>query len=505
VAAVKNSKIVITSTPNGYNLFYKILTGAEKPVGDKEKNNYKSLRVYWWQVPGRYVTYVRLDPFLCEKLKIKTNDLHKWISDMGFKTELVYSKQDMRYEIHIQNKKEYLPDFIKDEIKGKESDNIISDYIRSLIYETNDTKYRVKDFADISSWKEDAIKDIGGEDNFNQEFDLQFANGNKVLFDSQTLDKLTNDRILFKYHQIDKFDKRTFIKYDDLKWITDRPDIFDLSQIKNYHMVLSVDLSEGLGQDFSVINLFRILNKKDEDWPKNVESLYDMFKLEQVGLFKNNIISVSELAELLYLICFELCDSNKIGVVLEVNAFGGELINAMRELWNGRNEFSNHIFFRYKHREDALKKDIGLKIRANKNLFVRDYQKRIKLGDIIIHEEETLKEMTTFVKKETRAGNITFEADSGHDDIVMTIVSTSTTFDNTLLHELISQYMHGLNDSLKNAMEKKIGENPNINGADYSVLFKAQQRSNIAGSNPWKNNWNGNNWNGGMGINNWNK
>lgn len=504
VAAIKNSKIVITSTPNGYNLFYKILQGAEKPIGDKEKNNYKSMRVYWWQVPGRYVTYVRLDNFLCEKLKIKPEEVHKWISDMGFKTELVYSKQDMRWEVQIQNKKEYLPDFIKEEIKGKESDNIISDYFRSLIYENNGTKYRTKDFADVSSWKEDAIKDIGGEDNFNQEFDLQFANGNKVLFDSQTLDKLANEKTPFMYHQIDKLDRRTFLKYEDLTWIKDRPDIFDLSQAKNYHMVLAVDLSEGLGQDFSVINIFRVMNKREEEWPKNVESLYDMFKLEQVGLYKNNIISVNEIAEILYLICFELFDTSKIGVVLETNAFGGELITNMRELWNGRNEFSNHIFFRYKHREDAIKKDIGLKIRANKNLLVRDYQKRIKLGDIIIHEEETLKEMTTFVKKETRAGNITFEADSGHDDIVMTIVGAATAFDNTLLHELISNYMSGLPDSTRSAMEKKLGENPNINGADYSVLFKAQQRSNNTVNNPWKTNWNNMGGMSGMG-NPWSK
>src|SRR6266403_149032 len=506
IAAIKNSKIIITSTPNGYNLFYKILTSAEKPVGDKEKNNYNALRVYWWQVPGRYVTYIRLDTFLCEKFKIDNTIFHKWISDMGFKTELIYSKQDMKYEIHIQNKKEFLPEYIKEEMKGKETDDILSNYFRSLIYEVDDNKYRIKDFADISSWKEDAIKDIGGEDNFNQEFDLQFANGNKVLFDSQTLDKLTNDKVPFVYQQIDKIDRRTFLKYEDLTWIKDMPDIFDLSQVRNYHMVLAVDLSEGLGQDFSVINIFRIMNKPMDEWPKSVECLYDMFKLEQVGIFKSNIMRVSEIAEILYLLSFEVFNSNNIGVVLEVNAFGGELISNMRELWNGRNEFSNHIFFRYKHREDAIKKDIGLKIRTNKNIFVRNYQKRIKTGDIIIHEEGTLKEMTTFVKKETRSGNIVFEADAGgHDDSVMTIVATATTFDNTLLHELMSNYMNGLSESIKNAMEKKIGENPNINGADYSVLFKAQQRSNNIGTsnNPWKTNWNNDDFNLGTGSNPW--
>ena len=56
VSALKNSKIIITSTPNGMNLFYKLLTAAERPDGDPLKNNYKALRVYWYQVPGRFVT-----------------------------------------------------------------------------------------------------------------------------------------------------------------------------------------------------------------------------------------------------------------------------------------------------------------------------------------------------------------------------------------------------------------------------------------------------------------
>src|SRR5690606_12618238 len=45
VSAIKNSKIIITSTPNGYNLFWKILNGAERPLGDKEKNTFASKRV----------------------------------------------------------------------------------------------------------------------------------------------------------------------------------------------------------------------------------------------------------------------------------------------------------------------------------------------------------------------------------------------------------------------------------------------------------------------------
>ena len=59
VSSMENSKIIITSTPNGYNLFHKLLIDAEKPEG--EKSNYQANRVYWWQVPKRHVTYIRLD------------------------------------------------------------------------------------------------------------------------------------------------------------------------------------------------------------------------------------------------------------------------------------------------------------------------------------------------------------------------------------------------------------------------------------------------------------
>ncbi len=44
------------------NLFHKLLTNAERPEGDPLKNNYKAMRVYWYQVPGRFVTHIRINP-----------------------------------------------------------------------------------------------------------------------------------------------------------------------------------------------------------------------------------------------------------------------------------------------------------------------------------------------------------------------------------------------------------------------------------------------------------
>ena len=48
ISSGKTTKIIISSTPNGLNLFYKIWADAEE-----RKNNFKCHEVHWWNTPGR--------------------------------------------------------------------------------------------------------------------------------------------------------------------------------------------------------------------------------------------------------------------------------------------------------------------------------------------------------------------------------------------------------------------------------------------------------------------
>ena len=48
ISSGKKTKIIIVSTPNGMNLFYKLWTDAEN-----KKNGYKTFSIHWSQVPGR--------------------------------------------------------------------------------------------------------------------------------------------------------------------------------------------------------------------------------------------------------------------------------------------------------------------------------------------------------------------------------------------------------------------------------------------------------------------
>lgn len=499
VSAIKNSKIIITSTPNGYNLFWKILSGAEKPAGDKDKNTFASKRVYWYQVPGRFVSYLRLNEWEIQKHGLELDDVYKWVKNFGFKEEvldkrgllekeglkMIKNYETDKVEIHIPNKLDYLPENIRLELEGKEWENPLSDFFRTQVLIKNglngepDKKIKLLDLCDISSWKEDAIKDIGSIEAFNQEYDLQFLSGSKMVLDSNTMSKIENSIHPFEHINIPVISNNSFIPYDGLTFIKDRPDLFNLTEIKKSYICMSVDISEGLKGDYSVINIFRLMPKPENDWLLNITSIYDFFKLEQIGIFHSNTTSVQDLAEILYLLSFELFNDDRIGIVFESNNWGGELTKTMKEMYNGRNKYSTHPFFRYKHRQDAIKPDLGIKLRQNKNMFVKEYQKRIKQNDIVIHHQGTLQEMTKFIKKESSFG-YTFQAEAGgHDDITMTVVELSTVFENNLFHDLINRFMSELDPSFKLLIEKRLAQAPKIEGADYTSLFNAKRTVNI--------------------------
>ena len=50
ISSMENSKIIITSTPDGFNLFWELIQGAMKEPDDLEWNGYHFLKVYWDQV-----------------------------------------------------------------------------------------------------------------------------------------------------------------------------------------------------------------------------------------------------------------------------------------------------------------------------------------------------------------------------------------------------------------------------------------------------------------------
>lgn len=430
VSAIQNSKIIITSTPNGMNLFHKLLLDAERPSGDPLKNNYRSMRVYWHQVPGRFVTYIRLNDHRMYSLGIDRTKIFEYIKELyGDKTrvEMKFSNDDLKYTIHIFN-----------------NDSVTEEDVRSTIYiDDGGNEYNLNSFSEITTWKKEAIKDIGGEDAFNQEYDLRFINASRSLLTESVIEKLLDSKVNYVYRDIEEFSNRLKFVYDGLTWIDDE-NVFNESERKDICGVISVDISEGLGQDYSVINIFKIDKKTDDvierDRPKYT-SLSDFFCLKQIGMYRSNYISVKQLAELFYILAFEYFNPDNFKVVLEINAYGNEFLAHLPHVFDGSNNYGSSIFFKYKHRADATEEKIGLKVTENKNILVKEYQTRMSNGSVLLNNEDNIREVTTFVKHTTSAGNTRYAADIGNDDIVMTVVNLSSCFEKYNYKELVEDYV----------------------------------------------------------------
>ena len=459
VSNIDNSKIIITSTPNGYNLFHKLLTEAEKPEG--EKSSYVAKRVYWWQVPKRFTTYIRLNTKRLQECEIEPQAVldHFKSKFPNNNSELYYNDELKKWVVNVYNSVDCSED----------------DVIREII-----NGIKIAEISEVTTWKKETIKNIGGEEAFNQEFDLRFINSSRSLLDEALLDEVTKNKKPYDWKQILEFDNKLKFSYLDLKWVND-DEVYKPESRKDYKIVLSVDVAEGLGLDYSVINIFKMIPKPHhviEAQKANYKNIVDFIRLEQIGVYRSNLVSVPQLAEILYLLSFEHFNQDNVKIVLEINTYGNELLAHLPNVFEGNNQYGSSVFYRFKHRSDALDEKIGLKVGENKNLMVKDYQDKFQDRTIVVSEHETIQEMTTFIKHTTSAGNVRYAADgSAHDDTVMTLVNMTSIFGKNDFKGLVEEFLEDYPDTqLKTLIDSVINNIQPEDAPDYKQLLEIRRR-----------------------------
>lgn len=481
VSAIQNSKIIITSTPNGMNLFHKLLINAERPEGDPQRNNYTPMRVYWYQVPGRFVTYIRLNNHKLYENGLDKDEVFKILEDKwGDKTKVF-----MKWNVDIQ----------KDVIHIFNSDVCSDEEVKTFTFENGKgMDINLHSIAEVTTWKEEAIKDIGGEDAFNQEYGLRFINASKSLLNEAIIEDLLKQKRLYEYEPLDEFSKLKF-SYEDLRFVQDDSIYLPINR-KKYKLVISVDLAEGLGQDYSVVNIFKVSHKSKElieSQKDSYKSIVDFFKLDQIGIYRSNIVSIKQLAEFLYLLAFEYFDPENVRIVLELNNYGNTLLAEMPHVFDGKNDYGSSVFVRYKHRADSKEEKVGLKVGENKNLLVKDYQDLMRSKSFFITNQDTVNEITTFVKHTTSAGNTRYAADVGHDDCVMTIVNATSIFNKNEFKEIVEDYMNELDFETKNYINQCLKNSDYFEAVDYTQVLNIRRRYlNNRSSNKPNNIWGSN-------------
>lgn len=273
-------------------------------------------------------------------------------------------------------------------------------------------------------WKNDQILDLGSEDDFNQEFGNQFLAGNTLLFKTEILKKLKRHQIKFVHQHLEEFSDRT-IDYEGL--ISWHPK-FDMANLKNEacRYLLSLDLGDGNGGDFTAIPIFQILpmSKEEIDLMKIFSEEKDFFKLVQVGLFRSNRVPLPELAILFYHLVIDVMIQENVKAVLEMNHEGNYFRSMVESLYGDDNQIEEeHLFVRFKYNmKDEASQATRVGLTRNEGLNdhgTKVIKDKIKYNQIVMLEYMTVEEALSFAKN--KSGQ--YESQTGNDDCVAACIN----------------------------------------------------------------------------------
>jgi hypothetical protein len=355
LSSSKISRVIITSTPNGYDLFHDLYEAAVKGL-----NEYTAIRVDWWEVPGR------------------------------------------------------------DE-----------------------------------AWKLREISNLGSEEAFNQQYGCQFLSSSSLLLSADDLIRMKRNELDFEFRELDPLDDLC-IDYSALRWDPN----FDIDEIENDQnfYVMSIDLSEGVGRDYTVFNIFKVnpISIEDAKKIKSPSSIADFFGLEQIGIFRSNLLNIDDVSKILYALVVNVFNQENLRLIIEYNTYGSHLIKNLITLYPNSNDFDEETIVRYYHRVGAKAKNAGLRIQKDsKKLFCEKTKRLITDYRIIVKEKNSIKEAELY----SRNPNGSYSAQTGHDDIMATIVNSSSFFDTLDFAEIVEELFDYIDGSIQKEIDGLLEDN----------------------------------------------
>lgn len=303
LSSMSNSRVMITSTPNGRNLFYELWSNAIDC-----KNFFKPLRIDWWEVPGR------------------------------------------------------------------------------------DEKWRLQEIANL-----------GSESAFAQQYGLSFDTGVKNSLSAET------------FHYLNKVS--TEFEHDIFKIGTDWDEYFRWSTKWMYNLrkdwfLISVDIGEGLGGDYSVIKIRKLFLNPD-----------GTVIMPTIGVFECNTIIVEDFAKVI-LLMMRRFNPDHVRLIIERNSYGDLLIKDIESLAEHLTnvEIPVETFAKFRRSADNMKMEKGIRLnRGNKKVGVGNWKKLVDDKIFIETDSRTIDQYREF--GEDKNGN--YKAGVGHDDLVMPDVNAA--------------------------------------------------------------------------------
>lgn len=297
-------------------------------------------------------------------------------------------------------------------------------------------------------WKKREIANLGNEELFNQEYGNQFLASSRLLLSASTLNFMK--RIARNYQHVELDD---FLDYPDLqealKW---HPEYDPASRdIREEKIVFAIDIGDGVGRDYTVINIFRLepksraMIRQTRDWTDETS----FFRLKQIGMFRSNKLSVEEMAKCLEILVFDMYNHENIKVVMEINFKG----NLVFERLSRNREFYPELFLYTRHSINNDQMKLGVKIQKdNKESYARELRNVLQHKRVVLTEVKTFEELSAFGIN--NAGR--YESQMGNDDVAMTCVNLITYFDSIDFYETVEDMYDTVDLSIKKEVETRM-------------------------------------------------
>ena len=287
-------------------------------------------------------------------------------------------------------------------------------------------------------WAEQQIA-IMGEDAFNEQFACAFQRSDLLLLGINELKGLRSNRKTFVHHEFDILDKFS-ISYDNLLFSED----YDISKLKTDIIIASIDLAEGVGKDFTVMQLFKITPKKHHDIFIHDSEIFQLdkhFLIEQIGLFRDNNLSIEDFAKLFYNFFFtdKIINIDNVKAVVEWNTYGSYFDQLLKTMYGG-DLYDDSVYLKTQHRKGAKVKKNGIRQGEDKGKNCAEVKGMIQKGIIKIYDQWTSDEFSHF----TRNKKGSYEASTGHDDMVMACVNVVELYRDAFYLDMVAESLETL-------------------------------------------------------------
>lgn len=362
-------------------------------------------------------------------------------------------------------------------------------------------------------WAEKQRADFG-DDEFAQEFELQFNINSKMLLEASDMQFIAKKSVTYVPKKI--YTNSQYLNVDGLKW---HPD-FDPNNIdRNAKYVILVDLAEGnedkdnpkknknKAPDDNTLLIFKVI-------PNSVANLRrfaydtcdvkDCFRFVQIGKYASNTEDEIYAAKVASALTYELFQDSlldSVRVCVEMNFNGKSFTSSFMQ----HPMYSESSLFKTYHTKpvpnETRKKKIGFKTTTDKEFYCLKGKKLIKKRRVIITDLETKNQLQSFGYVKGKIKGI-----ACHDDLSYPCMNhIARMLEESNFVAWLSDYLYMQVDpatrfALNQIIEKWALDNPEMSDQEFDEMYTEQQPGlfNVLGqqtgmiSNPYSQGFTGN-------------